>query len=139
MEKKRLKKRLKSFDLEFEQVHGRRPSRSEKEPIRHLYEAYNAIKILLSSNDGTHNPVSSIETSLNLSKLYLNKEVLSAIEVQNLINEKRSLQGKLRKFEKMFEEVNSRKVKFNRDIKGLESDYRRYKDLKTKLQQLRDS
>lgn len=118
-EKKMLKRRLKEFDDVFEKKHGRKPQRVDKEPIRHLYEAYNAVKILLSKEQ----QIPSMK--------------LTAKSVQSLLNEKRQLQGKLRRFEREFEEKHSRKVKFNRDIKGLEADYRRYKDLKNQLLLLR--
>jgi len=45
--KRDLKKQLKQYDLDFARKHGRLPDKEEKEPIRHLYEAYNAIKMKL--------------------------------------------------------------------------------------------
>jgi len=116
-EKAALKRRLKRYDNEFRRKHGRKPTHEDKEPIRHLYEAYNAIKILLSGGDATlHLGKGSSE----------NKTVL----VQRLLQEKRALQGKLKLFERDFEAQHNRKVQYARDIKGMESEYRRYKELR---------
>ena len=45
--KKLLKQQLKKFDADFLRDKGRMPKKVEKEPIRHLYEQYNALKSLL--------------------------------------------------------------------------------------------
>ncbi|KAL7487324.1 hypothetical protein ACHAW6_012923 [Cyclotella cf. meneghiniana] len=42
--KRELKQQLKMYDLNFHAQHGRMPEKREKEPIRHLYESYNAYK-----------------------------------------------------------------------------------------------
>lgn len=42
--KRELKQQLKLYDMNFSQQHGRMPEKREKEPIRHLYESYNAYK-----------------------------------------------------------------------------------------------
>jgi DNA replication and checkpoint protein len=42
--KRELKQRLKEYDMNFARRHGRMPVKAEKEPIRHLYERYNALK-----------------------------------------------------------------------------------------------
>ena len=42
--KRELKQQLKQYDMNFAKIHGRMPIKSEKEPIRHLYESYNALK-----------------------------------------------------------------------------------------------
>lgn len=42
--KRELKQQLKQYDMNFARKHGRMPVKSEKEPIRHLYEAYNSLK-----------------------------------------------------------------------------------------------
>ena len=52
--KKELKQQLKQYDMNFARQHGRMPIKAEKEPIRHLYENYNALKsqISLMEQDG---------------------------------------------------------------------------------------
>jgi hypothetical protein len=42
--KRDLKQQLKKYDMSFARRHGRMPVKAEKEPIRHLYERYNALK-----------------------------------------------------------------------------------------------
>lgn len=42
--KRDLKNRLKQYDMDFARENGRMPIKSEKEPIRHLYEQYNTLK-----------------------------------------------------------------------------------------------
>jgi hypothetical protein len=42
--KRDLKQQLKHYDMNFARKHGRMPVKSEKEPIRNLYENYNALK-----------------------------------------------------------------------------------------------
>jgi hypothetical protein len=42
--KRELKQELKRYDMEFYNQHGRMPIKTEKEPIRHLYEKYNQLK-----------------------------------------------------------------------------------------------
>jgi hypothetical protein len=42
--KRDLKRQLRQYDVDFARRHGRMPVKAEKEPIRHLYESYNALK-----------------------------------------------------------------------------------------------
>ena len=54
--KRDLKQQLKQYDMSFARRHGRMPVKAEKEPIRHLYESYNALKsqITYMENEGRH-------------------------------------------------------------------------------------
>lgn len=45
--KRELKHRLKEYDMKFMIEHGRMPDKVEKEPIRYLYDRYNALKDLI--------------------------------------------------------------------------------------------
>lgn len=47
--KRELKQQLKQYDMNFHAQHGRMPEKREKEPIRHLYESYNAYKNQIST------------------------------------------------------------------------------------------
>jgi len=47
--KRELKQMLKKYDMDFHSQHGRMPIKVDKEPIRNLYEDYNALKNRLSS------------------------------------------------------------------------------------------
>merc|ERR1712151_970398 len=59
--KRELKQQLKQYDMNFARRHGRMPVKAEKEPIRHLYENYNALKsqIGMLEIDGRHAQQSS--------------------------------------------------------------------------------
>lgn len=46
--KRDLKRQLRQYDMNFARRHGRMPVKAEKEPIRHLYESYNALKAQIS-------------------------------------------------------------------------------------------
>jgi hypothetical protein len=54
--KRELKQQLKQYDMSFARKHGRMPVKAEKEPIRHLYENYNALKSQIShlEQEGRH-------------------------------------------------------------------------------------
>lgn len=54
--KRDLKQQLKQYDMSFARRHGRMPVKAEKEPIRHLYEAYNNLKAEISrmEQEGRH-------------------------------------------------------------------------------------
>lgn len=59
--KRELKQQLKQYDMNFARKNGRMPVKAEKEPIRHLYENYNALKgqISMMEQEGgrhTHGP-----------------------------------------------------------------------------------
>jgi len=62
--KKELKQQLKQYDMNFARQHGRMPVKSEKEPIRHLYENYNALKsqIQMMEQEGQHLPPAVVQT-----------------------------------------------------------------------------
>lgn len=47
--KRELKQQLKLYDMNFHAQHSRMPEKREKEPIRHLYESYNAYKNQIST------------------------------------------------------------------------------------------
>jgi len=42
--KREIKQRIKQYNINFANIHGRMPVKEEKEPIRHLYDSYNTIK-----------------------------------------------------------------------------------------------
>lgn len=166
--KKKLKLKLKQFDEDFEKVNGRRPSKVDKEPIRPLYEEYNLIKRrihvcqIAGMNEEFHNinnscisPVSNVSNSSNKSTRqkmnfsttcstnYNNitdESLLSNASLRSsLLAEKKVLQVSLRNFEQKFEFEHGRKIKYIFDIKGRESEYRRYKELKKSLNELSNS
>lgn len=72
--KRELKQQLKQYDMNFARRHGRMPVKAEKEPIRHLYERYNALKSQISameqetSRSGASSPVSIQQPSAVLTQ-----------------------------------------------------------------------
>lgn len=59
--KRDLKQQLKQYDMNFVRRHGRMPVKSEKEPIRNLYECYNSLKTQITELErgGQHLPSAS--------------------------------------------------------------------------------
>ncbi|GMH99871.1 hypothetical protein TrST_g9156 [Triparma strigata] len=113
-EKKRsLKNSLKNFDINFQKKYGRMPVKSEKEPIRHLYEEYNRCKEEIERMGG------KVESKVST--------------MEQLKLEKAQLHQKLRAFEKDFVEKQGRQVSSFNDIKPVAGLYRRYKELKKAL------
>jgi peptidoglycan hydrolase CwlO-like protein len=51
-------------------------------------------------------------------------------KVEELKKERGNLRAKLDQFRKQFEQTYNRKIKFKRDIKDVEGEFKRYKDLK---------
>lgn len=133
--KKSVKEKLVAYDNEFKRKNGRMPTKSEKEPIRHLYVKYNEIKTLLQkkTEESTATFTSTI-TSASGSKGQDTKGGVKT-STKTLLAEKRALQAKLREYERKFEFEKGRKVKYHRDISPVESDYQRYKVLKSMLRQ----
>ncbi|GMH75293.1 hypothetical protein TL16_g06712 [Triparma laevis f. inornata] len=116
-EKKRdLKQKLKNFDLQFQSQNGRMPYKSEKEPIRHLYEQYNATK-----------------EALQKATPSAQKPALTHSTPHQLKLEKAHLHQKLRAYEKEFVQNQGRQVSSFNDIKPVAGLYRRYKELKKAL------
>lgn len=94
----------------FARLNGRMPKKSEKEPIRHLYVQYNAIK----------------------SKIQMAKQkgwYLLPADEQNLKAEKRQLHEMLLSFEKDFFQKYNRHVSSYADIMPLAHQYCRFKDV----------
>ena len=50
--------------------------------------------------------------------------------------ERGNLRAKLDQFRKQFEQTYNRKIKFKRDIKDVEGEFKRYKDLKDDIQKM---
>ncbi|GBG34079.1 Hypothetical Protein FCC1311_103022 [Hondaea fermentalgiana] len=147
-DKRALKARLKRFDEDFFRVHGRKPVRLDKEPIRHLYEEYNALKRRINEL-GMGNGDDKFREASSLRSRSGSEGSMDAHShdggpqrggqprsIETLLGEKRALQTQLREFERKFEIDNKRKIRCAADIKGLEREYRRYKELKETLASL---
>jgi len=107
-EKRALKKRLLTWDKDFERANGRKPTKAERGENRIVFLAYGAVKNLLTALD--ESPAAPLQ--------------------ELLAREKRALQALLKLHEKDFEVEHKRKVQSVGDIAGLELEYKRYKELK---------
>lgn len=160
-EKKRIKQQLKAFDAHFLATYGRAPSKVEKEQIRHVYQVYHTIKVQikvleaqLESTDETtesHRPIVRNETTDSSSRESEEKKGSEAHAQEPVIGsagttcssgeamvsvleaEKQRLHDMLKDFERQFERRHGRPVSTPGDIAAVQSDYYRYKELKTLL------
>lgn len=144
--KRELKRQLKQYDMNFARRHGRMPVKAEKEPIRHLYENYNALKNQIgmaetnSSNRTTPSPTAATSRSDSPSEsLHSGGEdspspspVLTRrrMDLHALKAEKSQLHQMLRSYERDFFEEHRRQVSSFSDIRPVASQYRRYKEIK---------
>jgi predicted nucleic acid-binding Zn-ribbon protein len=143
-EKSRLKRHLRALDDEFERKHGRRPARSDKEHLRPQYERYRSLKREIDKMEASlardarsgEGGLSSEPAPPRVEVSEVTSEEERAKELADLRGEKRQLQMHLRKYEEDFRKANGRAVQFHRDIRPVEADYRRYKDLKRRISKL---
>lgn len=70
----------------------------------------------------------------------INQQKQEILQLQNKIEdfkkERGNLRVKLDQFRKQFEQQYNRKIKFKRDIKDVEGEFKRYKDLKDEIGKL---
>ncbi|KAL3804623.1 hypothetical protein ACHAW5_011198 [Stephanodiscus triporus] len=117
--KRELKQQLKLYDLNFHTQHGRMPKKREKEPIRHLYESYNAYKDQISVIErGEEEEADGPPSEADMSSLRA---------------EKATLYQTLRSYEREFCRQHNRQVSSFADIRQVASQYRRYKEIKRTL------
>ena len=144
--KRDLKQQLKQYDMDFARVNGRMPVKAEKEPIRHLYESYNALKsqITYMENEGRmSSPINNTSAQPTVSppsgpesndeperpRPRLPKDSPSQ-DLASLKAEKQELHQMLRSYEKDFFKKHKRQVSSFADIKPVAPQYRRYKEIK---------
>jgi hypothetical protein len=160
-----LKKRLRQYDTAFEAKYGRKvstasfvaiayipiclalqPEKSDKEPIRHLYQRYHDLKKAIETmpakpsvdSSGAESDVGSAVTSASgVSYASSAADLASPSTMKGLRKEKRRLQVRLREYEDKFMMDNGRKVKYHRDIAPVAAEYRRYKEIKNTLKIVR--
>lgn len=167
--KRDLKQQLKQYDMNFAKNHGRMPVKAEKEPIRHLYEKYNALKnqITMMEQEGkgaaspkatpqgspamiaqrTVSPVGSDseESGPRRSHPRGNRAISSTTgqttsqDLSVLKAEKGRLHQMLRSYEKDFYREHQRQVSSFADIRPVASQYRRYKEIKKAITALQNS
>ena len=78
--KRDLKQQLKQYDMNFARRHGRMPVKAEKEPIRHLYEKYNALKSQITQMEQEgRKPVSPVPPPQSSSPTMLAQRTVSPV------------------------------------------------------------
>ncbi|KAG7346274.1 hypothetical protein IV203_005342 [Nitzschia inconspicua] len=167
--KRELKQQLKQYDMNFAKNHGRMPVKAEKEPIRHLYEKYNALKsqitLMEQEGKGIASPLAAPQTSPVLvaqrtvspvgsdsdesgprrSHPRGNRTPASTTgqttsqDLSVLKAEKGRLHQMLRSYEKDFYREHQRQVSSFADIRPVASQYRRYKEIKKAIAALQSS
>jgi hypothetical protein len=130
-DKSRLKKHLRAEDERFERENHRKPTRADKEHLRPMYERYRVLKREIDELVGVAKSTAVKAAAPAAASKQPKPGSLEALRV-----EKRTLQVQLRRFEEDFRRSNGRAVQFHSDIRPVESDYRRYKDLKKRIAKL---
>jgi multidrug resistance efflux pump len=60
----------------------------------------------------------------------------AAAKLQQIKEERKVLRAKLDTFQKNFEQVHNRKIRYTKDIVSVQSEFKRYKDLKVDASQI---
>lgn len=132
-DKSRLKKHLRAEDEKFEREYHRKPSRADKEHLRPMYERYRVLKREIDELLAATKPAAAVPAAPTAKATTKGPKPGS---LEALRTEKRALQIRLRRFEEDFRRANGRAVQFHRDIRPVEGEYRRYKDLKKRIAKL---
>jgi hypothetical protein len=117
--KQELRDQLIQYDMNFVIQHGHVPDEREKEPIRELYEQYNALKSHICDSKesiGRTNPTGAPSAP--------------AQDIATLKIERGRLHQMLRSFEEGFFKENQRQVQSFADIRPVASQYCLYKKIK---------
>jgi hypothetical protein len=117
-----------------------------KEPYRPIYQQYKQVKALLSNKSPpqSNEAISPLDSKRSLKSApsvgeqnpgpgRLSQTEVRSEMIEKMKSEKRMLQLKLTKFEKEFETLKGRSIKFARDIAPVRAEWIRYKALKTEL------
>ena len=121
------------------------PEKSDKEPIRHLYQRYHDLKKAIETNAAGNTSGAESDTGSTVSAVTAasaasggsGADLVSPSTLKGLRKEKRRLQIRLREYEDKFMMDNGRKVKYHRDIAPVAAEYRRYKEIKNTLKIVR--
>jgi hypothetical protein len=122
--KRDLKQQLKEYDMSFAGRHGCMPVTAEKEPIRHLYERYNALKIHIvdMEADGRR---SSSPPSNAIYALYQQRP--TAAERRRIVAACRDLRAQITRFEDAFVQLHGRPPKGAVERSPLAAIYAQYR------------
>lgn len=140
-EKKKVKNELKKYDMAFEALYHRQPVRNEKEPMRPLYIYYKLLKQAIHKKEeaGLVGNVASRDEGANGNKEKQKTTILLSElknKLEDLKKQKNDLRLRLQSFQEEFSRNNNRKIKYNKDIQPIESEYKRYKEVKEEITKL---
>ena len=121
-EKKKVKNELRNYDNDFNELFKYQPSSDEKQPFRPLYVYYKKLKEYINKKGGSE----------NMSQEQVEKKI------KEIKNERKELRERIQQYQKDFENTHNRKIRYARDIAPIDTEYKRYKDLKAELQRLED-
>ena len=121
-EKKKVKNELRNYDNDFNELFKYQPSSDEKQPFRPLYVYYKKLKEYINKKGGSE----------NMSQEQVEKKI------KEIKNERKELRERIQQYQKDFENTHNRKIRYARDIAPIDTEYKRYKDLKVELQRLED-
>ena len=121
-EKRKVKNELKLYDSQFKSMFSRLPKREEKEPMRPLYMYYKKLKQNISKRPP--------ERSQNLTQ----EEIEARLEA--LKKERSDLKKTLHSFQIEFSRTNNRKIRYHSDIMPVETEYNRYKEIKSEIEKV---
>ena len=121
-EKKKVKNELRNYDNDFNELFKYQPSSDEKQPFRPLYVYYKKLKEYINKKGGSE----------NMSQEQVEKKI------KEIKNERKELRERIQQYQKDFGNTHNRKIRYARDIAPIDTEYKRYKDLKAELQRLED-
>eukprot|EP00826_Nyctotherus_ovalis_P004793 TRINITY_DN1105_c0_g2_i1.p1 TRINITY_DN1105_c0_g2~~TRINITY_DN1105_c0_g2_i1.p1 ORF type:complete len:253 (-),score=85.52 TRINITY_DN1105_c0_g2_i1:152-844(-) len=154
-EKNRVKNELKHYDANFVLLFQRSPNRVEKEPMRPLYVYYKKLKQALDRCGAQSKPSlghrqgkqkeekrpENVERAGSV-KAYSEWPFKSNEEIREKIAELKGERAQLRsvldKFQQDFVKSHNRKIKYNKDIAPVASQFKRYKELKKIIAKLEE-
>jgi hypothetical protein len=133
--KKIIKNELKEYDNAFKAETGREPSRIDKEPMRLLYTVYRKLRdIIVKVEAQSSVPVPSPQVA---GLLPIDPERVALEErLDALLLEKQNVRAILQEYQSRFMQEQGRRIKYHRDIVGVDREYRQYKQLKEEINKL---
>jgi len=139
-EKKAVKSALAKKNQLLSKKLGRELSKADKEVYRPVYELYHKLKALIKAKsvekdkDKDKDKKKKSPHSQTASPSLSASVALTQLTTQQLLAEKKALQIKLNQFEKQFQKLKGRNIKYQSDILPVRAEWNRYKFLKSQLE-----
>ena len=153
-EKAKVKNELKRFDQAYFSEFKSKPTQDNKAVMKPLYYYYHKIKTEIEKRnnqslrlDTTNNTTilgGELEDNIYTERTYTDGDVLCKNDIKdlekeyfNIKKEQSEITIKLKNYQKEFQKTNNRKVKWVKDIKPVENDYKKYKKNKERIDQIK--